>query len=116
MMKDIQFYPKDMMIEEWEMWWADVKFDDSDDSKRRPVLVLNSENAFFIETAKVTTHEPRDIFDYQIKNLESCGLNKDSTIRLNKKITIEREKMIAKSGKLSKQDIVFVKLILNRRK
>lgn len=42
------------MIEEWEIWWADVKFDDSDDSKRRPVLVLNSENAFFIETAKVT--------------------------------------------------------------
>ena len=115
-MKAIQFYQRGMMIEEWEIWWADVKFDDSDDSKRIPVLVLNSENAFFIETAKVTTHEPRDIFDYQIKNLESCGLNNDSTIRLNKKITIEREKMIAKSGKLSKQDIVFVKLILNRRK
>ena len=115
-MKAIQFYQRDMMIEEWEIWWADVKFDDSDDSKRRPVLVLNSENTFFIKTDKKTTHEPRDIFDYQIKNLDSCGLNKDSTIRLNKKITIEREKMIAKSGKLSKQDIVFVKLILNRRK
>lgn len=105
-----------MMIEKWEIWWAEVIFDDSTESKIRPVLILNGENAFYIETAKITTHEPRDIFDYQIIDLDNCGLKKKSTIRLNKKIIIENEKLISKCGKLSKHDIVQIMLILNRKR
>lgn len=30
-----------MNIKEWEIWWADVMFEDSSEHKRRPVLVLN---------------------------------------------------------------------------
>lgn len=105
-----------MMIEKWEIWWADVKFDDSNESKRRPVLILNGENAFYIETAKITTHEPRDIFDYQIKDIDNCGLKKQSTVRLNRKIIIENGKLISRCGKLSKRDIMQIRLILDRRK
>ena len=33
-------------IEQWEVWWATVKYEDSDEEKIRPVVILDCNNAF----------------------------------------------------------------------
>lgn len=116
-MKDVQSCLRSTMIEieQWDVWWAAVKYEDSDESKIRPVVILDCNNAVCIDVAKVTTHKPRDLFDHQITDLESCGLHRASTIRLDKKIPISESQLKSKLGKLSKADIFQLKIILRRR-
>lgn len=106
-------------FEQWDIWLAEVKFEqDPTKSKTRPVLVIDNTNIFYIEAAQITSHEPReyDLFDYKIKALESCGLKKASTIRLDHKISLVERNMIKRIGKLSRLDIIQVQIILARRK
>lgn len=35
------------MPNEWEVWWATVAFEDDDDSKVRPVIVLKIERRIY---------------------------------------------------------------------
>ena len=53
------------MVSRWDVCYADIQFEDKNESKRRPVLVLNS-NSVCILTAKITGHDERDVFDYAI--------------------------------------------------
>lgn len=116
-MKDVQYCLRSAMIkiEQWEVRWATVKYEDSDEEKIRPVVILDCNNAFCIDVAKVTTHKPRDLFDHQITDIESCGLHRASTVRLDKKIPISESQLKTKLGKLSKADIFQLKIILRRR-
>ena len=101
-----------MMISpnKWEIWWAIVQYEDTNEKKKRPVLILeNNSVASVIGVAKVTTHSPRNMYDYQISDLESCGLKKDSVIRFDKKIPIKETQLIYKVGKLNKKDIFQIK-------
>lgn len=101
-MKDVQYCLRSAMIkiEQWEVWWATVKYEDSDEEKIRPVVILDCNNAFCIDVAKVTTHKPRDLFDHQITDLESCGLHRASTVRLDKKNPNKRKPAKNQAGKV----------------
>ncbi|MDY3982924.1 MAG: hypothetical protein SOY70_02835 [Veillonellaceae bacterium] len=48
------------MPESWEIWWVRVKFEDSEECKVRPVIVLEDAVAYII-SLKVTSHAPRII-------------------------------------------------------
>ena len=49
------------MPNSWEVWWAIVKFENSEESKIQPVVVLENQEAFII-SLKVTSHRPRDTY------------------------------------------------------
>ena len=103
-----------MNIKEWEIWWADVMFEDSSEHKRRPVLVLNDCEGLLIETVKITSHPKRDVFDVEINEWKSCGLSKSSTVRLDKVVVLNRNKFISKIGDLSARDKIQIRLVLGR--
>lgn len=48
-----------MTIKEWEIHWAFVKFEDSDEVKRRPVLIINKSRAAIV-SLKMTGTDIRD--------------------------------------------------------
>jgi hypothetical protein len=96
----------------WEIWWAYVAFEDIDDGKERPVLVLEDGTVYIIGLM-ITSHEQRNVFgDYDITKWQSAGLKKPSTIRLTRQLRLEEEDLIYKMGELQPFDIVMLKRYL----
>ncbi|MDU4641308.1 MAG: type II toxin-antitoxin system PemK/MazF family toxin [Negativicoccus massiliensis] len=102
-----------MKADVWEVWWVRFKYEDSDDWKERPAVILDKNEAFVIG-AKVTTHEPRKNFpgEYQILRWESVGFECQSTVRLSKRIALYDSDLVRKMGRLEKADIANIKLLL----
>lgn len=106
-------------VKQYEIWLAEVKFEqDHHEVKKRPVLILDSEEIYYVEVSQITSHELRDWdwFDYEITDYKACGLKKPSTIRLNKVVSLVERNLIHKIGELTRLDIINVEIILKRRK
>lgn len=101
-----------MQIRPWDIWLAAVKFEDSDEIKHRPVLI--SENGtVFIVAFKITSHRPRDQWgEYAIKEWSSAKLKKESTVRLNRRLQLDKSELIHYIGKLDPYDIINIQKIL----
>ena len=105
-------------IKEWDIWLAEVLFEDKpDESKIRPVLILGNEDAICIDVAKITSkNKKKRIFDILIEDYCECGLDKLSTLKLDKKIKLNKGKLHKRIGRLTRKNIIQAKIILNRRK
>lgn len=99
----------------WEIWLASVKFEDKPDIKKRPVLVVAPDMAYFI-SLKITTHEPRDTHsnEYKIERWKEARLNYPSTIRASQILKLEERDFIHKIGQLHPVDIMAVQKILEQ--
>ena len=99
----------------WDIWEADVPFEDSDKSKRRPVLVL-SESDLIVLSLKMTSHEARYNKlegEYEIQKWKEAGLSKPTVIQCSKKLELQKERMGDKRyGRLSATDIVLLSQLL----
>lgn len=92
----------------WDIWWADVKFEDSDEVKRRPVIILET-GAVFALSAKVTSHEARNQWgEYEIVKWQTAGLQKPSTVRLTQLFEIDYKAFKSKIGRLHAYDIANI--------
>lgn len=103
-----------MKIRPWELWWAEVKFEGSDDSKVRPVIVVGK-NVVAIFSLKVTSHEPRNKFygEYELIYWKKAGLEKPSTVRISKFLKLKESDFISKIGDLEAADIKNIKTLKN---
>ena len=52
----------------WDIWIAKVKYEDSEEVKVRPVLIVNGMERCVL-SLKITSHTPRESFDGNIKLL-----------------------------------------------
>jgi hypothetical protein len=97
------------MINQWDLWFAEFPFEDSNLSKDRPVIVLNVE-PLEVLSVKVTTHEIRDIDDYDtpIIKWKEAGLKQESVARISKTIKITPDKFRRKIGVLHNDDALEV--------
>lgn len=102
-----------MMKHSWEVWWAYVKFEDSNEVRKRPVLVLEDRVAYIL-SLKITSHEPRKNFDgeYQLLQWEKAGLSKPSVVRISKALRLEERDFGNKIGKLTDADIYAIQMLL----
>lgn len=99
----------------WEIWFADVKFEDNANlSKRRPVLVL-SNNIVYILSLKITSKPPRDNYygEYELVKWKEAGLDKPSTVRISKKLKLFERDFSFKIGRLAPIDILNIMKFLN---
>lgn len=100
----------------WEVWWAKVRYEDSEEVKTRPILI-NGKNCGMIIAFKITTHEPRNEWgEYPLAKWRECGLKKESTVRLRHVINIDLSKCISKIGVLHHTDIIYIRNILSSSK
>ena len=97
----------------WEVWLANVKFEDSNLIKTRPVIVAEDKTVYFL-CYKITGQPPRTNIqgEYEIIEWQSAGLDTISTVRLSQPIKLLPDKFIRKLGSLKTKDIMRIKLLL----
>lgn len=99
----------------WEIWEADVPFEEGIGSKCRPVLILSEEECFII-SLKMTSHKPRYTKlegEYEIMKWEEAGLMKPTVIQCSRILKLKNEMMTGKKyGRLTATDIIGLQAML----
>ena len=79
-----------MDVRQWDLWWAQFRFEESNETKDRPVLIISIADHLYVLGAKIISHALRDMWgEYEIIDWNSAGLPHPSTVRLNQIIKIE---------------------------
>ena len=87
----------------WDIFLAEVVFEDIPGSKKRPVLYLEEQDSFFI-CLKMTGTAPR-FGEYALQDWQGAGLHKPTTVRIGKRLRLSQNDIICKIGHLSAIDI-----------
>ena len=96
----------------WEIWFAKVKFEDSDEIKKRPVLILGEKNGFIL-SLKITTHTSRDSSDYALKYWAKAGLEKESVVMTSRVLLLNDDDLIRCFGRISEYDMLQIQNIMS---
>jgi mRNA interferase MazF len=83
-------------------------------NKNRPALILYVSNEDVLVCFITTQYKWQDTYSVSIKPDEYNGLKKESLIRVDKIITLEKELLIGKLGVLSKKDLDKVNQVLKQ--
>ena len=97
----------------WELWYARIKYEDTDVYQDRPVLVIDVSDEIAIIALKVTSTEKRDLWgEYDIIKWKSAGLKNTSTVRCTKVLSLRMEDFRRKIGDLQLEDIIRIRDML----
>lgn len=94
----------------WEVWTAIVKFEDSPEFKKRPVLILEDKTVYAV-CLKMTSAPPR-VGEYVLKDWSVVGLKKPTTVRVSKILHLQEKDLMYKIGELSARDISNIQSII----
>lgn len=102
-----------LMNNGFSVQWVRVKFEDSNQSKRRPTIILSIKDGIAI-IAPITKHTPRKNYqkEYAIKDWKEAGLKYPSTIRLSKVLSVPVSELTDKVGNLSARDTEAIKKLI----
>lgn len=90
-------------MERYEIWQAEVKFEESDGIKERPVMIWNDQ--IFLVAYKMTgTNRGDDQDEYRIQYWKEAGLSKPTSIRLRKVLRLTKGDLLYKIGELDKRE------------
>lgn len=99
----------------WEIWEADVPFEEGNKSKLRPVLIL-SEDKVLVFSLKMTSHSPRYKTldgEYEVMRWQEAGLLKPTVIQCSKLLKLKKENFTNKKyGRLTATDVVGLQEML----
>lgn len=105
----------DQPFEAWQLWYADVKFEDSDEIKRRPVVILKVDNIEYVcVVLKVTSKDKPNNIGYRIKKWKEAGLSKESIVIL-RPFRIDQTRMVNYIGVLQNVDVIAITDLLRRK-
>ena len=90
-----------MKCSPWQIWLGNFKFEETSETKRRPVLILDCERMIAI-ALKMTSHEPRP-GDYALVDLAKAGLRKPTAVRFQM-LELEEQDLLHQIGRLSLLD------------
>lgn len=101
-------------IDKWHIWMAKVKYEDSDEEKERPVLIMNN-TAYMLSAFKMTGTDRGDEFpEHRIRNWQGAGLKKATSVRLDKQLKLDKTVLTTYVGKLCIEDIFLIQNKLSR--
>ena len=104
---------KTMTFKQWEIWDARVKFEEINEVKKRPVLIIGVESGVAV-ALKMTGQAPRGGDEYPVKEWEKSGLKKPTTIRTSKVLRLSSGDFVRKRGSLTLKDRVAFMPILKK--
>jgi len=93
-------------FDKWDVWFAQVKFEDSDEVKARPVIIFQSTPNEVI-CIKMTSRQPRQ-GEYQLQRWSEAGLHRESVARMGSWVRLYPYDMIHRIGTLHAIDIVEI--------
>ena len=95
----------------WDIYLANVRFEDIDESKIRPVLILGDNEFMSVDCIKMTGQMPRT-GEYVLQKWREAGLRKPTVVRIGKKIRLSKDDFIMRIGRLDVIDIVAIEQLL----
>lgn len=90
----------------WDIYIANVPFEDIRQSKPRPVIILD-DSCFLIECLKMTSQPPRR-GEYVLQKWREAGLLKQTTVRISKRLQLDPDCLIKRIGALQSIDIIEI--------
>ena len=87
----------------YDIWWANVRFEDSEEIKQRPVLIWG-EYAYIVAFKMTSVDRGDDRDEYSIKYWREAGLNKPTSIRIKKVLKLTKTDLVSKIGELDFRD------------
>lgn len=96
-----------IQYQKYDICLANVQYEDVQGAKIRPVLVIK-DTVYTIECLKMTGHTPRSEEEYLIKEWRAAGLNKETTVRVSKRLSLQHVHVIKKIGHLQPVDIIEI--------
>ncbi len=97
------------MMNRYEIWYANVRFEDSPDIKERPVLIIN-DLAYLVIAYKMTGTYREGDREVPVKYWQEAGLSKPTYIRISKTLRLEKTDLIKKIGDLDERDRLRLEL------
>lgn len=97
----------------WEIYTALVKYEDNPNIiEERPVLIIDKD---YVYVLKITSqkHSERK-YDIKIENWKEAGLEKESYVRIDKKLYIPKEDFIKRIGMLDSIDVKNITFEINK--
>jgi hypothetical protein len=88
----------------WEVWLADVMFDDGSDMKKRPVIILG-EHSSIITAIELTSRAPKYADEFLLSDWRRVGLKNQSTVKTENIVHLYPHSLIHKIGNLGMVDI-----------
>ena len=98
----------------FDIWRAKVRFEDSAEVKERPVLIWNS-NVFLIAYKMTGTNRGNGDNEYRIRYWREAGLDKPTSIRIEKMLRLRETDLVCKCGALDMRDRLIFENRLARR-
>ena len=98
-------------FKEYDIFIARVPFEDLPQEKIRPVLVLN-EGVYLIDCLKMTSAKTR-FGEYELKEWKKAGLDRQTTVRITKRLKLDKTKFLKKIGHLTPIDILEIQRLLS---
>jgi len=119
MKMDILYCRRSMTIskglKKWDIWYANVKFEDSNDFKLRPVLIYNETTCVVISFKMTSVDRGDNKTEYHVREWAKAGLSKPTSIRLDKVLRLQQRDFVRRIGRLSAADILQLELRLASR-
>jgi len=104
-----------MKCKQWEIWDADVKYEDAELYKKRPVLIIDAKQEIAV-ALKMTGQAPRTADEYIIKEWQKSSLDKPTTIRTSKVLKIKDNVLVKKRGSILSKERVPLTALLKKMK
>ena len=100
-----------MKCSPWQIWKAIVKFEENDEVKSRPVLILGT-NRMIAFSLKMTSHAPRK-GDYPLRRWKEAGLDRPTAVRFHQKLELTEKDLIHQYGSIDLLDRLEIQKILD---
>jgi mRNA interferase MazF len=101
-------------LEFGETWVCRFPFTSGRGAKARPVLVIRDLEADCL-VCRITSMPHYGFLDYAASDSKSAGLDRPSTIRLSRLVTIEKSLLRARIGSLSDADREAIRSLWNEK-
>ena len=95
-------------FKKWEIWYANVKFEEGTGCKKRPVLIYNETDYIVISFKMTSTNRGDNRDEYQVKEWLKAGLEKPTSVRLQKVLRLEESDFVNKIGRLTAADVMQI--------
>lgn len=90
----------------WDIYLANVPFEDTPESKVRPVVILE-DGVVFVDCLKMTSQPPRQ-GEYVLQKWGEAGLRKPTTVRISKRLELGPDAFLKRIGSLHPIDILEI--------
>ena len=91
-----------------EVWWIHFPFEDLDDLKRRPAIVIDDETIAILAMYVTSKNKDNSPYSIALKDWDATGLSKPSWARIDKIVSITEWYMDSKAGELSERDRTMI--------